>query len=114
MICGMPVDSITNIDALYIFASDTQINAKLNLISSSFPITVNGACTFTTNQGFTGDASSCSLGTAFTPVALVVGNFSQNSDSFSVYDLTSRTLPDGSWAIISGEYWRTTAFRLLD
>ena len=90
MICGMVTDGTwTLFDALYVFATSSTTNANLNLISTNFGITVNGSCTFTANQGYTGDGSSCYLNPAFTPSSSGV-NYTLNSASLGACSQTSR------------------------
>jgi hypothetical protein len=81
LICGMVTDGTWSLmDAFYVFAINSSGNAGLNWVSTSFPITVNGTCTFTANQGYTGDGTSCNLRTAMAP-ASAGGNFTLNSGS---------------------------------
>jgi hypothetical protein len=84
LICGMVTDGTWSLmDVFYVFAINSTGNAALNWVSSSFSITVNGSCTFTANQGYTGDASSCYLATAYNP-ATSGTNYVQNSASLGV------------------------------
>jgi hypothetical protein len=97
MICGMVTDGTwTLLDVLYIFATNTTTTAALNLVSTSYTATVHGTLTFSADHGWTGDGSTGYLDSGFIPVAT---NFSQNSASAGVYDLTSRASQDGSVAL---------------
>jgi hypothetical protein len=81
LICGMVTDGTWSLmDVFYVFAINSTGNAALNWVSSSFPITVTGTCTFAANQGYTGDGSTCYLtkGYNFSSSAT---NFAQNSGS---------------------------------
>lgn len=81
LICGLVADGTWSLmDLFYVFAINSAGNAALNWVSSSFQITVNGACTFTANQGYTGNGSTCNLtqGYNFSSSAT---NFAQNSGS---------------------------------
>jgi hypothetical protein len=81
LICGMVTDGTWSLmDLFYVFAINSSTNAGLNWVSSSFPITVNGTCTFTANQGYTGDGSTCYLAQGYN-FASSATNFAQNSGS---------------------------------
>lgn len=88
LICGLVTDSVfTLLDGLWVFATDTESNAQLNLISSSFNLTKTGSPTFTANTGYTGDASAAFLDTGLNPSVVQA---SQNSSSVGAYVLNSR------------------------
>jgi hypothetical protein len=90
-ICRMVTDGdYSNLDLLYIFGLNNTTTAALNVISTSFGITVNGSCTFAADHGYTGDASTCNLDTSYTPSTASL-NYARNCASQGVYNLTSRT-----------------------
>lgn len=90
LIDGLVTDAIwSKLDALYVFATDTATNARINLKSSSFGISLIGTPTFTANTGYAGNGSQA-LDTTYN--ALTSGQFTQNSGSMGVYVLTNRTV----------------------
>jgi hypothetical protein len=102
LICGMVTDgTFSLLDTLYALATNTTTTASLNLISSSFSLTTSGTCTFTADQGYTGDASSCVLATGYTPSSSG-GLMTQNSASVGVCVLNSRTTGE-AWVDIGVE-----------
>jgi hypothetical protein len=95
LICGMVTDGTWSLlDALYIFATNTTTTAKLNLISTSFPIAYHGtpaeSSQFSADHGYTGDGSTVYLDTGFIPSS-AGGVFTLNSAHIGQYMLTSRT-----------------------
>jgi hypothetical protein len=102
LICGMVTDgTFAKMDALYIFAAPDQTTALLNLVSTSFPGTTAGTVSFSAKHGFTGDASTFHIITGLTP-STGGTQFTQNSASMGVYDLSSRTTND-AFAMIGGD-----------
>jgi hypothetical protein len=90
LICGLVSDGIWSLlDAVYIFTTAGQTTAGLNLVSSSYTVTVNGTTTFTVDNGWAGDGSTGYLNTHFQPGA--AANFKQNAASYGVYVLTNRS-----------------------
>jgi hypothetical protein len=95
LICTMVSDgSFALLDGLYIFATNSTTTANLNLISTSYALTTNGAVSFSADQGYTGDGSTGYLATGFTP-STAGGQFVQNSANLGIYILTSRTTSQG-------------------
>src|SRR5258706_6883060 len=91
LICGLVTDGIfSKLDVLYIFATQNTATAQLNLVSSSFSATLNGAPTFTTDRGYTGVAASTTvyIDTGFNPSS-GTPNFIQNSAHVSVWCVTN-------------------------
>lgn len=83
-ICGLVASgTFQKLDALWIFGTNSQTNANLNLVSTSFPITVNGTMIFGPGVGYVGDGSSGYLSTGYTPSTNGV-NFTQNSGSMGL------------------------------
>ena len=92
LICGMVTDgTFAKMDALYIFAAPDQTTALLNLVQNSFSGTTSGTVNFSAHVGFTGDASTFKVNTGFTPSTATSPNFTLNSASFGLYNLTSNT-----------------------
>lgn len=88
MICGIVADgNFAGLDVLYIFATNTQTTALLNLVSTSFSGTTHGTVSFSADHGYTGDASTFYIDSGFVPTA---SNFTQNSASAGCYVLNSR------------------------
>lgn len=94
-ICNVLVAAGTwaKLDAVYILAADTAVNARKNLISSSFPLTVNGTCTFAAGYGYQCDGSTGYLATGMVP-STAGGHYTQNSASFGVTVINNRTTLD--------------------
>lgn len=91
LICGLVTDSLwTNIDALWILATQDATTAGLNLKSTSFTLTPTNAPTFTADQGYTGNGTTQCLNTGFSPASSGTA-YTQNGASVSAYIRTSRT-----------------------
>jgi hypothetical protein len=106
LICGLVTDgTFAKLDVLYIFATDTQAHAVLNLISTSFTGTANGTVSFSANHGFTGDGSSFFIDSGYTPSTSGL-NYTQNSGAIGAYLLNNRTTPSGaaSFGAIEGGF----------
>jgi len=59
LIDGLVADGIwAKLDVLYIYATDTSVNAVLNLVSTNYNGTISGSPTFTADRGFTGTDSN--------------------------------------------------------
>jgi hypothetical protein len=79
LICGLVTDGTwAKLDALYILAQQTQADARLNLVSASYPLV--GTATFVPYQGFSLFATPA-LDTGFNP-GTAVGAHLQPSDGF--------------------------------
>ncbi len=104
MICGMVTDGVwcgSKVDALWILATQDSTTAKLNLCSTSFTLTANGAPNFTADAGYLGIDSSTTvyLDTGLNP-ATAGGNFVLNSAHLAVWSLTNeQSSAGGSTAI---------------
>lgn len=103
LINGLDTDSLfAKFDFFYVFATDTQANALLNLVSSSFNPTITGAPTFTANAGFTGTdtggASSNFLDSTFN-ASTAAGQYAQDSAHVSVWSNTTAASVNGGIAI---------------
>jgi hypothetical protein len=100
LINGLDTDStFSTIDAFYVFTAPDSTTAGLNLISSSFPITVNGTVTFTTLSDYQGDGSTGWLSTAYIP-STAGGSCTQNSCGILAYVLNSRSTTTASYCEI--------------
>ncbi len=92
-ICNMVTDgTFALLDVMYFFANTTDANAKINVITpGTYNATEHGTCTFTTNQGITGDASTCYEET--TGYTLDTGgiHYVLNSGTIGVCVLNNRT-----------------------
>ncbi len=81
----------TPLDGLYFMANASDANAKVNVISpGTHNLVEHGTCTFTANNGITGDGSTCYLDTGFIPSS-AAGHFVQNSANLGFCLLNSRT-----------------------
>jgi hypothetical protein len=90
MICGMVTDGTWPLlDTFYIFATNTQTTALLNLVSASFAGTAHGTVAFTADHGYTGDGSTFYIDSGWKPTN--GPNWATNSASFGVYVLTNST-----------------------
>jgi Bacterial Ig-like domain len=92
LIDGLVADGVwSKFDVLYVFATQDSTTALLNLISSSFNATANGAPTFTTDRGYTGVDSSSTvfLDTGFNPVTASSPKFTQNNGHVSTWNNTN-------------------------
>lgn len=116
LINGLVDDGIwSKFDALWIFATQDETTALLNLCSSSYPMAKTLSPTFTQDQGYSGNATNyLSEGTNLSALT----QFQQNSAHIMVWDLTSGgTLEraignaDGtSWTHIHPRYSDTKAY----
>lgn len=95
LLCGLNTDGVlTKLDGLYVFTTVNAATYKLNLISSSFPLTEHGTFTFTQYAGLQGNGTTGYEDTGF--IASSGGtNFVQNSASMGVCVLTSSAADHG-------------------
>lgn len=104
LIDGLRQDGVWSvIDCLYVLATDSEANAKLNLKSSSFTITETGAVTFIPDVGYScGDADTINyLNSNFNPFT-ANGHWVQNSAHSSVWCNTNATSASGTLAASDG------------
>jgi hypothetical protein len=91
MICGMVTDGVwALLDALWILAAPNTTDALLNLVSTSFTLTVNGSPAFVAARGYTGTAVNPAvnwLDTGFNPLSSGT-HFTQDAAHLSVWSLT--------------------------
>lgn len=79
LICGLVADGVwIFLDAVYVLATTNTTTALLNLVSTSFPLTVNGAPTFTADSGYVGGAGKW-LDTGFNPSSATNPNYTRMS-----------------------------------
>lgn len=84
-------------DGAWLLATDTAGNAALNLISTSFTLTVNGSPAFTADSGYVG-GSTANLDTGFNPTSASSPHYTLTSAS--LFGWTSVT-PSGD----AGSMW---------
>ena len=102
LINGLVADLVwSQLDLLYILATQNSTVALLNLTSSSFPLSAINAPTFAADQGYTGNGSNSALDTGWIASSNGV-NFVQNSASVGFYCTNNRTA--GSVATIAGAF----------
>lgn len=91
LINGLVADNVwALLDALYILATADSTTALLNLVSTSFPLTVTGTPTFTADAGYSsGTPATNNLSTGFNPTTASSPKFTQNSASMFVWRLTA-------------------------
>lgn len=86
----------TKLDALYLTAAADSQAARRNWIADVYNLTAVNSPTFTTDQGYTGNASTSYLNSNFNPVAAGSPNFVQNSGSVGGWTLVDRAAADMS------------------
>ena len=89
LICGLVDDGIwTKLDALYVFATQDQTTANLNLVSTSLGISPQGSPTWTADRGYAGveNGSGVYLFNNFTPSGTL---FTTNNAHASVWSNSS-------------------------
>jgi len=93
LIDGLVADGIwAKLDVLHVYATQNSTTAQLNLVSSSFPATLNGPPSFAVNRGYTGVDGSGSVYIA-TGFGANVGTpkFTQHSGHISAWSVTDVT-----------------------
>jgi hypothetical protein len=87
---GLDTDSLyASADLIYLLATDTAPNARLNITSASFTITEVNSPVFTVDSGYTvGGTSTANLDTGFNIATNGVA-FLQNSASAAIWTLTN-------------------------
>ena len=100
LICGMVTDGDwANLDALYVGAAPNQTASLLNLVSTSFALSLTGSPTFTANQGWTGGAT----GNYVSGVALTtLSKYIRNDASLSGWEYTDRASTNAGLMNASG------------
>jgi hypothetical protein len=89
LINGLVADGVwSRLDVLYIFATQDETNALLNLKSSSFAASKQNSPTFTVDQGFTGLASANN--NIIVPSFTGYPQFVRNDCHVSVWEYSSR------------------------
>lgn len=105
---GLTTDGLFNsdgtssyLDVLYIFATQDETNALLNLCSTNFGGINFTGLTHTPDVGFVGDSSNKIL-TLFNPTTATTPNYTQNSAHFSQWNLTTGDVGAAEIGLISG------------
>lgn len=104
LIDGLVSDGVwAKFDLLHVYATQDTTTAQLNLVSASFPATLNGSPTFTADRGYTGvDASSTVyINTGFNPTS-GSPKHTQNSAHLSEWNLTNTTSGKSGVGSING------------
>jgi hypothetical protein len=97
MITGLVNDGVwAKLDALWILATIDRTTALLNLVSSSYTCVEHGTVSFSAYHGYTGDGTTFYLDTTFNPSTATTPNFTTNSASMGIYDLTPNTTENAS------------------
>ena len=86
----------TMFDLLYVLATNSEANAQLNLINTSFTLTKHGSLTFTSDVGYTGDGATGYLDSGYNSSGGSNTNYLLNSGSLGAYIQTVKTAADGS------------------
>jgi hypothetical protein len=92
LIDGLVADGVwSKFDVLYIYATQNTATAQLNLISSSYPATLNGAPAFTVDRGYTGVNASTTvyINSGFNPTTAGSPQYSLNSAHISAWGVTN-------------------------
>ena len=103
LICGLVTDGVwSKFDVFRIYATQDNVTARFNLVSSSFTADLNGSPTFTADRGFTGvDASSSVyINSNYAPSTNGV-QFTQNSAHISAWNITNAA-SGASGGVITG------------
>jgi hypothetical protein len=103
LICGLVTDGIItgnlsgvagcgtgSFDAFYVFATNSQTTANLNICGTGFTGSISGTVTFTADQGYVSDGSTGFFNTGFNP-STAGGQMTLNSGSYGLCIQTSRT-----------------------
>lgn len=85
------------LDLLYIFGTQSNGVALLNLIQNQYNGSIVGSPTFTADQGFTGAAVSC-INSNFNPTMAISPKFIQDSASLGAWSLTAGVETGGAIA----------------
>jgi hypothetical protein len=81
----------SQLDLLYVLATNNTANAALNLISTSYSLVPHGSATFIPDMGYAGDGSTGYIDTNWTPSTNAV-NYTNANGSFGIYIQTSRAV----------------------
>lgn len=117
LINGLVADGVfSNLDVLYIFATQDSATALLNLVSSSFNGIANGAPTFTIDRGFTGVAASTTVyvNSGFNPTTAPSPKYTQNSAHVSIWSATDLTVAGTGVGASSATYETSIYPRFTD
>jgi hypothetical protein len=90
LIDGLVADGIwSKLDMLHIYATQNTATAQLNLVSASYPATLNGSPVFTADRGYTGTDGSTTkyISTGFNPTTAPSPKYTQNSAHISFWNV---------------------------
>ena len=111
LINGMVSDGdFALMDALYIYATDTQAHALLDLTANALNGTTHGTVSFSADHGFTGNSSDFYIDTGYSPSG--TKNYTSSSSSLGVYSLRSRTTGQ-NWINIGSQNNGSTIYHAL-
>ena len=101
LICGLVSDGVwSKLDALYVLAQQTQADAKLNLIGTSYsPLTGATTATFTAYKGFSAFSGADGLDTGFDPATAPSPHFTGTNANLGVWAYDA---PDGGIYLAAG------------
>ena len=92
LIDGLVVDGLwAKFDKLHIYATQNSTTALLNLVSTSYNGTANGAPTFTADRGYVGGAGGQYISYSFIPSTAPSPKYVQNSAHISAWNVTNAT-----------------------
>ncbi len=90
LICGLVADGVwAKLDIFYVFATQNQAAADLNLISSSFPNSTHGSPAWVADGGYSGVEGSSSVYMSYGVSGFPTPNFSTNNAHGSVWSNSS-------------------------
>jgi hypothetical protein len=94
LIDGLVADGLwPKLDVLHIYATQNTATAQLNLVSGSYPASLNGSPAFTADRGYTGidGSSTVYINTGFNPTTAPSAKFTQNLAHLSAWNLVNAT-----------------------
>jgi hypothetical protein len=115
-ICGLVADGVwPALDALYVLGTQNTTAASLNLVSSSFPLTVNGSPNFLANDGYLGVDGSATvyINTGYNP-STAGGHYTLNSASIGIWVLNNAVSAHGGFGATQGTNYANITPRYSD
>lgn len=117
MICGMVAAGVgcsswgisNGLDAIYVWNTDNQTTADLNMCGTSGTATVSGACLFIPDSAYFG-GTSCVLDTNIN-VGTAGGNYTQNNNTFGLVNRS--TTNNGNGGMTAGSCSPSCAFLIV-
>jgi len=100
LICGLVTDGTYSLfDGLYLFATNSATNAKLNWAQNNYNLTQSGSITYTANSNAISDGTTGYLATGYN-TSTAGGHFALNSNFMGVCHLNNRTTVNGTtWSM---------------